>query len=90
MRQLDPACAMKPPCSDGIKPGADERRFAAARRADDAQEARVPQAPEEIVDLLLSAEEQMVFVGLEAAKAGKRIEPVCAGHHNALTPVSTG
>ena len=52
----------------GDQPGADERGLAAARRADDAQEARVPQAAEQIVDLLLPAEEQVVLVGLEAAQ----------------------
>ena len=70
-RQLEPAPAMKPLYRDGISPGADERRLAAAGGADDREEPGRAQPAQQIVDFLLAAEEEMIFVRLERTKARK-------------------
>jgi hypothetical protein len=55
------------------QPGADQRRLAAARGPDEGEEAGRAEAAEKLVDLALASEEEVVFVGLERPKAGKRI-----------------
>ena len=74
MRQLEPAPAMKPLCERRDQARAHERRLAAARRADDGEEPRGAQAAQQVVDFLLAAEEEMIFVRLERTKAGKGIK----------------
>ena len=74
-RQFARACPMNPPWSAGIRPAADKGRFAAARRPDDRDEARGAQAPEQLVDLRFTAEEEMILLGFERTQTRKRIEP---------------
>jgi hypothetical protein len=54
--------------------GAYEGRFAAPRGTDDRQEAVRPQPAQQLVDLLFTAEEQVLFVRLEGAQSGKWIK----------------
>ncbi len=54
--------------------GPHQRGLAAARTADDREEAIAAQPPQQFVDLPLAAEEQVVFVRFEGPQAGKRIE----------------
>ena len=58
----------------GDQARADERRLAAAGRADDRQEPRRAQAPEQLVGFLLATEKQVVFVRLERTQTGKWIK----------------
>jgi hypothetical protein len=54
------------------KPGKYQRRFAAARTADDGDEATSVEQPVERVDLIGTAEEKSVFAIIERAKPRKR------------------
>src|SRR5262249_34239414 len=54
--------------------GSDERRLPASGGADDGQEARGTQPPQQFVDLFLAAEEEVVFLRLERTEAGKGIK----------------
>ena len=61
------------------KTGADERRLAAARRADDAQEADADEAGDELGDEPLAAEEVLGIHRLEARETLERADPL-GGH----------
>src|SRR6185436_14927377 len=61
---------------------ADQRRFPAPRRSDDAEETGAPQSTEQIVDLFLAAEKQMIFVRFEGAKTREGIESAVARHRH--------
>ena len=53
--------------------GADERRLAASRRADDRQKPVLPQQLQELRRLLLAAEKQIVLLGAERTESRERI-----------------
>ena len=59
---------------------ADQRRLAAARGADDREEASGPEAPQEVVHLALAPEEQVVLVRLEGPQARKGVGVAIGGH----------
>src|SRR5207253_5559500 len=58
------------------QPRTHQRRLAAPRGAHDGDEAVRAQPAEQVFDLLVPAEEQVVFFGQKAAQAGKRIAQI--------------
>ena len=75
-----PLAARQGSCGEGReKAGADERRLAAARRADDAQEAGADEAGDELGDEPLAAEEVLGIHRLEARETLERAFPL-SGH----------
>ncbi len=67
----------------------DERRLSASGRADDRQEPVEAKPAEQFVDLPLTSEEQVVFVGLERTQAGERVhERGCDAHVTDSRPLA--
>ena len=72
------------PVERGHQSRAYERRLAAARRADDGEEARPLESPEQFFALAVAPEEEVRFGGFKGAQAGERIRRVVNFLHRLL------